>query len=291
MAPAQTAPPEPMVPLESASPSSTTLPQPQSLNTHPMITRRKACEHHCNIVLEPTDSAKPKSIKFALQSPHWLQAMRDELKALKQNHTWDLVPRHPTMNIVGFRWVFKAKLKSDGTIERFKAMLVAKGYNQLPGLDFHETFSPVIKPTTIRLVLSLATSQGWSFRQLDVKNAFLHGNLKEVVYMEQPPVFLDPHRSTHVCHLHKAIYGLKQAPRAWFDRFSSFLLRLGFYCSPADSSLFIFRSSHHIIFLLVYVDDIIVTINNPSSLSSFISRLSAEFSMKDLGPLHYFLGI
>ena len=195
------------------------------------------------------------------------------------------------MNIVGSRWVFKTKLKSDGSIERFKARLVAKGYNQLEGLDFHETFSPVVKSTTIRLVLSLATTKGWPLRQLDVKNAFLHGHLKEVVYMEQPPGFSDSSCPTHVCRLHKAIYGLKQAPRAWFDRFSSFLLHLGFYCSPADSSFFVFRSSSHIILLLVYVDDIIVTSNHSSSLSPLITKLSSEFSMKDLGPLHYFLGI
>uniref|UniRef100_A0A2N9FA52 Uncharacterized protein n=1 Tax=Fagus sylvatica TaxID=28930 RepID=A0A2N9FA52_FAGSY len=198
----------PIAPLPDTTP-------PQPTNTHPMITRRKAREHSCHIVLKPTDPNEPKSIKSALQSPHWLQAMRDEILALQKNHTWVLVPRQSDMNIVGSRWVFKTKLKSDGSIERFKARLVAKGYNQLEGLDFHETFSPVVKSTTIRLVLSLATTKGWPLRQLDVKNAFLHGHLKEVVYMEQPPGFSDSSCPTHVCRLHKAIYGLKQAPRAW----------------------------------------------------------------------------
>jgi hypothetical protein len=195
------------------------------------------------------------------------------------------------MNVVGSRWVFKTKLKSDGSIDRFKARLVAQGYSQSFGIDFLETFSPVIKPQTIRLVLSLALIHGWSLRQLDVKNAFLHGSLKEVVYMEQPPGFSNSRFPNHVCRLHKALYGLKQAPRAWFDRFSSFLLTLGFKCSTADSSLFIFRSKNVIILLLVYVDDIIVTSNTPSLFSRLVSRLSSEFSMKDLGPLHYFLGI
>jgi hypothetical protein len=130
------------------------------------------------------------------------------------------------MNVTGSRWVFKTKLKSDGSIERFKARLVAKGYNQQEGIDFTETFSPVIKLTTIRLVLSLAIIHGWPIRQLDVKNAFLHGHLKEVVYIEQPPSFPNLTSPTHICRLRKVIYGLKQAPRAWFDRFSSFLLHL-----------------------------------------------------------------
>lgn len=162
-----------------------------------MLTRGKAREHHCHVVLESTDPTEPKSIQSALQNPHWLQAMRDELTALDQNHTWDLIPHHPGMNIVGSRWVFKTKLKSDGFIEHFKARLVAKGYNQLAGLDFLETFSPVIKPTTIRLVLSLVVTYGWSLRQLDVKNAFLHGTLQEVVYIEQPPGFQNSLHPSH----------------------------------------------------------------------------------------------
>ena len=155
--PLEMAPPESVSPLD--MPPTTLLP-PSTTNVHPMITRRKAREHHYCVAFKPTDSTEPRSIKFALQSPHWLHAMQDELAALQQNHTWDLVPRHDAMNIMGSRWVFKTKLKSDGSIKRFKARLVTKGYNQLVGLDFHETFSPVIKPTTIRLALSLATTRG-----------------------------------------------------------------------------------------------------------------------------------
>ena len=195
------------------------------------------------------------------------------------------------MNVVGSRWVFKTKLKSDGLIERFKAQLVAQGYTQSIGIDFFKTFSPAIKPPTIRLVLSLAITHGWSIRQLDVKNAFLHGHLKEVVYMEQPPGFSDSVFPTHVCRRLKAIYGLKQAPRAWFDCFSSFLLCIGFTCSTADFSLFIFCSHTALILLLVYVDDIIMTSNHASLLSQLVTRLNSKFSMKDLGPLHYFLGV
>ena len=239
---------------------------PLSTNVHPMLTRKKARDLRGLVALKDTDPTEPKSVKTALQSPHWFAAMCDEISALKQNQTWELVPRQDNMNVVGSRWVFKTKLKSDGSIDRFKARLVAQGFSQSLGIDFLETFSPVIKPQTIWLVLSLALIHGWSLRQLDVKNAFLHGSLKEIVYMEQPPGFSNSHFPNHVCRLQKALYGLKQAPRAWFDRFSSFLFKLGFTCSTADSSLFIFRSKNVIILLLVYVDDIIVTGNTPSLL-------------------------
>ena len=140
--------------------------------------------------------------------------MLDELEALAQNHTWTLVPRQSHMNVVGSKWVFKAKLQANGTLDRLKACLVAKGYHQVDGIDYLETFSPVIKPGTIRLVLSLALIRKWDIRQLDVKNAFLHGYIHENIYMEQPPGMPDPQFPSHVCQLKKALYGLKQAPRA-----------------------------------------------------------------------------
>ncbi|KAJ9705530.1 hypothetical protein PVL29_003532 [Vitis rotundifolia] len=214
-----------------------------------------------------------------------------EIKALIQNRTWDLVLRPPTANIVGSKWVFKTKLKEDGTIDRYKARLVARGFSQIPGLDFGETFSPVIKHTTIRLILSLAVTLGWTMRQLDVKNAFLHGFLKEEVFMEQPPGFRNEDLSNHVCKLNRSLYSFKQAPRAWFDRLSQCLLHLGFYCDKADSSLFILRKGQSIVLLLIYVDDIIVTGNDNNIISDLISTLSSEFSLKDLGSLHYFLGL
>ncbi|RVW62851.1 Retrovirus-related Pol polyprotein from transposon RE1 [Vitis vinifera] len=140
--------------------------------------------------------------------------MQEEIKALIQNRTWDLVPRTPTANIVGSKWVFKTKLKEDRTIDRYKARLVAQGFSQILSLDFGETFSLVIKHTTIKLILSLAVTLGWTMRQLDVKNAFLHGFLKEEVFMEQPPGFINKDLPNHVCKLNRSIYGLKQGPRA-----------------------------------------------------------------------------
>jgi len=134
---------------------------------------------------------------------------------LVQNHTWDLVPRPPWANIVTGKWIFKNKLQSDCSLERYKACWVLRGFTQRPGVDFDETFSPVVKPATIRTVLSLALTRHWPIHQLDVKNAFLHGTLTETVYSQQPSGFEDPAHSDYVCRLKKSLYGLKQAPRAW----------------------------------------------------------------------------
>ena len=159
--------------------------------------------------LEPTTASQ------ALQDPNWCAAMDDELVALARNRTWVLVPHPSNHNIVGCKWVFRIKQNSDGSISRYKACLVAKGFHQRPRVDYHDTFSPIVKPTTIRVVLSVALSNSWPISQLDVNNAFLHGNLTEDVYMAQPPRYVDQNNPTHVCRLQKALYGLKQAPRAW----------------------------------------------------------------------------
>jgi Reverse transcriptase (RNA-dependent DNA polymerase) len=217
--------------------------------------------------------------------------MAQELNALAQNNTWTLIPASEAQNVVGCKWVYKTKRKSTGEIERHKARLVAKGYTQEVGLDYTDTFSPVIKPTTIRLVLSLAVTNHWHIKQLDVNNAFLHGNLNETIYMAQPLGFLDPLHPTHVCKLHKALYGLRQSPRAWYQKLSETLVLLGFKPSSSDPSLFLYRKSEALVFLLVYVDDIILTGNNTSLLHYFTQLLDQKFTIKDLGNLNFFLGI
>ena len=145
---------------------------------------------------------------------------------------------------------------------------MAKGFHQQFGVNFEETFNPIIKPPTVRIILSLAIQFNWPLRQLDVSNAFLHGFLREDVYMVQPLGYVDPDHPNHVCKLLKSLYGLKQAPRAWFERFSTQLLHMGFQASLSDSSLFTFRHGNFVAFLLVYVDDIVLTGNNLSNLSN-----------------------
>lgn len=267
-----------------------------------MITRSQAKSlplTHTSLTAIATNAKVPKSLKEALSAPHWLTTMQEELRALHRNDTWSLVPRTSSMNIVGSKWVFKTKMKLDGSIERHKARLVAKGYSQLEDIDFDETFSSVVKAITIRVILSIVVTLHWPIKQLDAKNAFLHGHLQEEVLMSQPPGFINSKYPDHVCLLKRALYGLKQAPRAWFERFSLFLLYLGFKCSRAGSSLFTLHSSALFtlhssagtILLLLYVDDIIVTRSNSKQTGEVVEKLGAEFAMKDLGRLSYFLGI
>ncbi|CAH9133554.1 unnamed protein product [Cuscuta epithymum] len=216
--------------------------------------------------------------------------MDAEFDALKRNKTWDLVQR-TGQSPISCKWLFKVKRNADGSIARYKARLVARGYLQQHGRDYTETFSPVTKPATIRIILTIALSRQWQLRQLDVNNAFLHGSLNEEVFMTQPPGYVDKCNPTHVCRLRKALYGLKQAPRAWYQELANFLLSSGFRKSQADNSLFIYSHGSTLIYFLVYVDDIVLTGNSSTAVNSFIERLTTRFSVKDLGPLHHFLGI
>jgi hypothetical protein len=193
--------------------------------------------------------------------------------------------------VVDCKWVWKKKYKADGSLDKYKGRLVAKGFKQRYGIDYGDTFSSVVKPATIRVILSLAVSQGWSLRQLDVSNAFLHGHLEEDVYMRQPPSYEDKKFPGYVCKLDKALYGLKQASKAWCSRLSTKLQTLGFKASRADTSLFFLRKGSLVMFVLVYVDDIIVVSSVPSATSALLKKLNEDFALKDLGDLHYFLGI
>ena len=205
--------------------------------------------------------------------------MEAEYTAQIGNHTCDLenLTDDSRFNVVGCKWIFTIKRNPDGTIARYKARLVAKGFTQKPGIEYHDTFSPIVKPATIQTVLSTAVSSNWPIRQLDVNNAFLQGTLKDEVYMVQQPGFVNKDNPNAACRLRKAIYGLKQAPRAWYNELKHFLLQEGFFNSLADASLFIYRKQGVFIYMLVYVDDLIVTGNSPSHMSQFITSLSKRF--------------
>ncbi|RVW41864.1 Retrovirus-related Pol polyprotein from transposon RE1 [Vitis vinifera] len=201
----------------------------------------------------------PTSYRQAALLLDWCVAMREEYDALLANETWKLCPRPVDHNVVGNKWVYKVKQTSTGEVDRFKARLVALGFAQEKGIDFTETFSPIIKSSTVRVLLTLSVQFDWEIRQLDVSNAFLHGILLENVYMEQPKGFVNSDFPDYVCKLNKSLYGLKQAPRAWFMRLSQTLLEFGFLSSPVDASLFVYHKGHIHLFILIYVDDILVT--------------------------------
>ncbi|XP_076934027.1 uncharacterized protein LOC143600139 [Bidens hawaiensis] len=223
--------------------------------------------------------------------PNWRATMIDEFKALQVNNTWELVPPPTDHPVIRCLWLFRHKFNSDGTLEWYKARLVVNGKSQMVGIDCEDTFSPVVKPATIRTVLSLAVSRSWPIHQLDVKNVFLHGDLQETVFMHQPPGFVDRTYLNHVCRLKKSLYGLKQAPRALYTRFSTFIIAHGFGRSTCDQSLFIYNHGRHQAYLLFYVDDIVLTASTDDLLKTIINLLSREFAITDLGHLHHFLGI
>ena len=244
-------------------------------------------DYHCYFALSALH--EPTTFRQASQDPLWQKAMNEELDALTKNNTWDLVELPPGKSVVGCKWVYKIKTHADGSIERYKARLVAKGYTQEYGIDYEETFAPVARLTSVRALIAVASARKWSLFQMDVKNAFLNGDLTEEVYMQPPPGY--SHLPHQVCRLRKALYGLKQAPRAWFSKFSYALTQLGFVSSAYDSALFRRETHSGLILVLLYVDDMIITGDDTKGIADLKLSLSQKFEMKDLGQLNYFLGL
>lgn len=235
-------------------------------------------------------SVEPTSFDEAVKDPHWVHAMNEEIDALNRNGTWVLVDLPKGRKPIGCRWVYKIKYKSDGQIERFKARLVAKGYSQKEGVDFDETFSPVVKRVTIRTVITFAYTSNWKIYQLDVNNAFLYGTIKEDVYMTLPQGYFS--KNDHqVCKLVKSLYGLKQAPRQWNEKLTLSLTQFGFIQSVNNFSLFFKHCGSSCVILLVYVDDIVLTGSSISEVDKVKLFLKSQFLIKDLGELKFFLGI
>ena len=219
----------------------------------------------------------------------WLKAVNSELNSLDENNTWTLVDAPPNVKLINCKWIFKLKRDSNGNVSRYKARLVCKGCAQVKGYDYDETYAPVARLTTLRILLSIIVEDELFAYQLDVENAFLHGELHETIYKKVPPGVKE--NGNQVCKLNKTLYGLKQAPREWNFTFDTYVNSLNFVQSDADKCLYIGKDENVGIFLLLYVDDIILAGKDNEKIKTIKEKLKSRFRMKDMGRLSTFLGI
>ena len=239
-----------------------------------------------------TEIQVPRHIHEAFKYPKWKAAVDEEVRALAKNGTWEITDLPRGKKPVGCKWIFTVKYKEDDNVDRYKARLVAKGFTQSYGIDYQETFAPVAKLNTVRVLLSLAANLDWSLHQLDVKNAFLNGDLEEEVYMDIPAGLETTSNFNKVCRLRKSLYGLKQSPRAWFERFTKVVKGYGFVQCQSDHTMFVKHFPEgKMAIIIIYVDDIILTGNHEEKIDLLKKLLTKEFEIKDLGNLKYFLGM
>ncbi|WVZ52304.1 hypothetical protein U9M48_003377, partial [Paspalum notatum var. saurae] len=258
--------------------------QRQQLVPHPRVHQTVQRDH-------PVDNILGTSrVEQALEDPDWVMAMQEELNNFTRNEVWSLVER-PNQNVIGTKWVFRNKQDEHGVVTRNKARLVAQGFTQVEGLDFGETYAPVARLESIRILIAFATHHNFKLYQMDVKSAFLNGPIQELVYVEQPPGFEDPKKPNHVYKLHKALYGLKQAPRAWYECLKEFLLKNGFEIGKADSTLFTRKFDNDLFVCQIYVDDIIFGSTNKAFCDEFSRIMTKRFEMSMMGELKFFLGL
>lgn len=239
----------------------------------------------CNII-----ESKPHNVEEAMSHHAWKLAMDEEYGSIIKNDVWDFVPRPKGKSVVSSKWLFKIKHNADGSIEKYKARFVARGFFQKEGIDYEETFAPVARYTSIRSTIAIAAAKGWELHQMDVKTAFLNGVIEEEVYIEQPEGYVIHKRDSHVCRLKKALYELKQAPRAWYERIDKYLLSLGFCKNDVDANIYLKVYNGEMLILVLYVDDLFLT-GESKLIIRCKKELASKFEMKDLGLMHYFLGL
>ncbi|GJS74554.1 retrovirus-related pol polyprotein from transposon TNT 1-94 [Tanacetum coccineum] len=234
---------------------------------------------------------EPKNINEALKDESWVMAMQEELNQFISNDVWELVPNPMNMTIIGTKWVYRNKLDENGIVTRNKARLVAQGYNQQEGIDYDETYAPVARLESIRILLAYACALDFKLFQMDVKSAFLNGFINEEVYVAQPPGFIDFAKPNHVYRLKKALYGLKQAPKAWYDRLKAFLIKHDYTMGMVDNTLFTKKKDPNLIIVQIYVDDIIFGSTCQEMCDDFAKIMHDEFEMSMMGELNFFLGL
>ena len=234
---------------------------------------------------------EPVSYGQAVKQQNWKEAMKREMEVVEKNGTWKLTKLPPGHKVIGLKWIFKIKRDTNGEISKYKARIVAKGYVQKQGIDFEEIFAPVTRLETVRLLLALAVNKGWEVHHLDVKTAFLNGEIQEEVYVSQPEGFVQKGKEQLVYKLAKALYGLRQAPRAWYAKLSKCLEELGFERCPYEHGVYTRRSSGEILIIGVYVDDLLITGTSIAVINEFKEQMNKRFEMSDLGKLSHYLGI
>lgn len=243
-------------------------------------------------MFKKTFQSDPETLEEALTSPDaekWKQAMKEELENLERNETWQIVAKPKGRKIVKCKWVFKRKFDKNGQVERYKARLVARGYTQVEGIDYKETFCPVIKSKSIRTLLAFSVEQDWQVHQLDITAAYLNGKLNETIFMEQPQLNLHGKTNEEVCLLKKSLYGLHQSGREWNLCLDGFLKSVNLTRSRADPCVYFNKEAELIVG--VYVDDLLVTSSRYSTIQKFKDDIKAVFEVKDLGELHHLLSI
>jgi hypothetical protein len=245
------------------------------------------CLYHADVRLK--EPATVEELEKSPEAAKWRTAMQKELDSLQEMGTWELVPAPMGKNIVDCKWIFRYKYDENGNVNRYKARLVAKGFSQEYGIDYLETFSPVVRLGTLRTVLAFALQKKMHIHQMDVTTAFLNGYLMEDVYMKQPPGAVDSNKPDHVCKLKRSLYGLKQAPRCWNVVLDQYLLEIGFQRSKKDTCLYILRDPF--ILLTIYVDDLVMVTQQEEDLQWLKKQLLKKFKMVDMGVLHHILGI
>lgn len=245
----------------------------------------------CLLVRCMFSAEEPSDVDEALASKAWKGAMDVEMQSIVENGTWKLAQLSAGHKAIGLKWVYRVKRDPAGNVVKHKARLVAKGYVQRQGVDFEEVFAPVARMETVRLLLALAAHSGWEVHHMDVKSAFLNGDLTEEVYVDQPPGYEVAGQEGKVLRLHKALYGLHQAPRAWYAKLDETLTSLGFTRSALEHAVYRRGNSQSHLLVGVYVDDLIITGTTAADIISFKEQMQKLFKMSDLGRLSYYLGI
>ncbi|KAF3666872.1 hypothetical protein FXO37_10327 [Capsicum annuum] len=234
---------------------------------------------------------KSSNSSYLLESYDLWHEFSSEIDSILSNHTWELVNLPPENKPLGSKWIFKRKMKTDGTIDKHKARLVVKGFKQKEGLDYFDTYSPVTRITLIRMLIALAAVYDLQIHQMDVKTAFLNGDLEEKIYMEQPEGFVVPGKENKVCRLIKSLYGLKQAPKQWHAKFNQTMLANGFKINEYDKCVYIKDTPNYQVVVCLYVDDMLIISRDISDINATKRMLERKFDMKDLGIADVILGI